>query len=111
MSLKEEILQEMNNFRAKMMEEKFAKSFKGWNKTMQYHFTDTDDHFYIKVNDGKPDEPVEGQVEKPEITYTMSSETFFSVMRGEISGMKAYTSGKLKVKASMGDLMKLQKLN
>jgi hypothetical protein len=31
-------------------------------------------------------------------------------MSGEIGGMKAYTSGKLKVKGKMPDLLKLQKL-
>ncbi len=78
---------------------------------MQYHFTDTDEKWYIKLVDGKTDEPVKGEVEKAEISYKMSTETFLEVMRSKISGLKAYSSGKLKVKASMPDLMKLQKLN
>ncbi|MEA2070678.1 MAG: SCP2 sterol-binding domain-containing protein [Asgard group archaeon] len=111
MTSKEEIIEEMNKFREKMMQEKYAKHFQGWNKTMQYYFTDRDEKYYIELVNGKPKEPKEGEIEKPEISYKMSTDTFLSLMNGEISGMKAYTSGKLKVKASMPDLMKLQKLN
>lgn len=111
MATKEEVLEEMNKFRSKIQEEKFARHFKKWNKTMQYHFTDTNEHYYIKLVDGIPEDVVEGQAEKPEISYSMSTDLFMQIQRGEISGLKAYNSGKLKVKASMSDLIKLQKLN
>jgi putative sterol carrier protein len=50
-------------------------------------------------------------VEKPEVLYEMSSDTFAAIARRETTGMKAYMQGKIKVKASMTDLMKLQKLD
>ena len=105
------IIEEINKFRAKLTEEKYAKHFKNWNKVMQYHFTDIDKHYYIKLANGVPSEIFEGEAEKPEIAYTMDTETFIQIQRGELKGLKAYNSGKVKVKASIPDLLKLQKLN
>jgi putative sterol carrier protein len=52
---------------------------------------------------------MEGKAESPAVYYEMNSDTFAAIARKEITGMKAYMQGK--VKASMGDLMKLQKLD
>jgi hypothetical protein len=41
----------------------------------------------------------------------MSSDTFLAITRKEITGMKAFTQKLVKVKASMPDLLKLQKLD
>jgi hypothetical protein len=41
----------------------------------------------------------------------MSSDTFLSIARKELTGMQAYSRKLVKVKASMGDLLKLQKLD
>ena len=78
---------------------------------MQYHFTDNDTYWYIRLVNGKPEEPKEGRLEQTEISYSMTTADFLSLMRGEVSGMKLYASGRLKAKASIADLMKLQKLN
>ncbi|MHA1124353.1 MAG: SCP2 sterol-binding domain-containing protein [Candidatus Heimdallarchaeota archaeon] len=107
----EEIIAEMNKLREKMTSEKLAHHFKNWNKTMQYHFTDTDEYWYIKLVNGQPEEPVKGKVEKPEISYKMSTTDYFALMRNEVKGLKLYNSGRLKIKAAMPDILKLQKLN
>ena len=106
----EEIVAEMKKFFVKMTSEKFARHFKTWNKTMQYHFTDIDEYWYIKVIDGQPQDPVKGKVEKPEISYQMSTTDYFALMRDEVKGLKLYNQGKLKIKAAMPDIIKLQKL-
>jgi putative sterol carrier protein len=54
---------------------------------------------------------VEGKVEGAQVTYEMSSDTFLAIHRKELSGMKAYAQKLVKVKASMPDLLKLQKLD
>jgi len=41
----------------------------------------------------------------------MDSDTFLAINRKEITGMKAYQQKKVKVKAKMPILMKLQKLD
>ena len=43
--------------------------------------------------------------------YSMSTETFLSLNRGEITGFKAYQQKKLKIKATMAETLKLQKLD
>jgi hypothetical protein len=107
----EELRQLLELQRQRFYEEEALKAFQGWTRTMQYFFTDIEEFWYIRVVNGKPGEPVEGRVERPEVLYEMSSATFAAIARREITGMKAYMQGKVKVKASMGDLMKLQKLD
>jgi putative sterol carrier protein len=107
---KEEIIAELNKFRLKFSEEKTADEFKNWNKIMLYHLTDIDDYYYIKLINGKPEEPRNEKIDNPEITYQMTAGTFMDLMHGKTTGMKAYITGKVKVKASVPDLMKLQKL-
>ncbi|NHJ87191.1 MAG: SCP2 sterol-binding domain-containing protein [Asgard group archaeon] len=107
----EEIRDEINNLCNKLTSEKFARHFKGWNKTMQYFFSDTQDYWYLKLIDGQPEEPVKGKIENPEISYEMTTDDFMSLMQGEVSGLKLYNAKRLKIKASMPDIIKLQKLN
>ena len=107
----EDIIIEMNKIREKMVDEKNSKHFKTWNKTMQYFFTDTEEYWYINLKDGQPEEAVKGKAEDPEIKYEISTEDFFALMRREISGLKLFNQKRLKIKASMPDILKLQKLD
>ena len=50
------------------------------------------------------------KAETADIKYEMSTETFYAIVKKELSGMKAYNQKKVKVKGPMSDLMKLQKL-
>ncbi len=106
----EEIRAELNNFRSKITNEKLTRHFKKWNKTMQYHFTDIEEYWYIKLVNGFPEEPVKGQVEKPEISYKIATDDWLDLMHGKVKGLKLYNQGKIKIKASMPDIIKLQKL-
>ncbi len=96
----------MNNFKS----EKAQKKFRKWTKTMSFEFTDLEKTFYVNVDKGTPGEAIEGVPDKSNVKITTDSVTWTSIMNGEISGMKAYTAKKLKVKGSMPDLLKLQKL-
>lgn len=107
---KEQLIEVLEFQSKKFLDEKVAKSFSGWNKTMQYHFTDTDEYWNIKLIDGKPQPVQQGKVEKPEIEYQMSTDTFIAIHNKELSPLKAYQQGKVKLKASITDMMKLQKL-
>lgn len=48
-----------------------------------------------------------GTTENPTATVTTSDETFIGIVTGKTNPMMAYTLGKVKVKGSMGDVMKL----
>jgi putative sterol carrier protein len=104
----EQVLEE---YRRKLLDERVAQNFRGWNKTMQYFFTDLDQFYHIRFQDGIPQAVAKGKPEKAEIQYEMSAETFVAMGRKEISGLKAYTQGKVKLKAAMPDLFKLQKVD
>jgi len=106
-----EIIAEMNKVREKMTSDKLARHFKNWNKTMQYYFTDIEEYWYIKLVNGQPEEPVKGQVEKPQISYKIATSDWLDLMHGKVKGLKLYNQGKIKIKASMPDILKLQKLD
>lgn len=88
-----------------------AASFKGWSRLMRYVFPDIGLSATIRVRDGVPDDPEEGGTAEAQVVYEMSSDTFLAIARRELTGMQAYTRKLVKVKASMGDLIKLQRLD
>ncbi len=100
----------INKMRENFLTDKAKKTFRKWNKTMAFEFTDLEQIFYFPIEAGTPNEIVEGEPEKADIKIITDSKTWVGVMKGEIGGMKAYTSKKLKVKGKMPDLLKLQKL-
>ena len=95
----------------KMTSDKLSRHFRGWNKTMQYYFTDTEEKYYIDLVNGIPQAPVKGEKPEAKIKYYMSTIDYLALMRGEIAGLKLYNQKRLKIKASMPDILKLQKLN
>lgn len=108
---KEELLKYLDEQSKKYAHEKVVKSFKNWNKNLQYHFTDTDEYYTIKLVNGQPEPVIKGKIEKPDIEYIMSTETFIALSKKEISGFKLYQQKKIKVKATMLEILKLQKLD
>ena len=108
---RDELLDIVKGQAAKFTDEKISKAYKNWNKTVQYYFPDMDEYYKIVLNNGDPVEVSQGKSEKPEIQYEMTTETFLDIVNKKISGMKAYNQKKVKVKASMPDLLKLQKLD
>jgi hypothetical protein len=107
-----EVEQALELFRSRIMDPRVVKDYRNWSgRVMQYHFTDTGAYYHIRFQDGLPQHPVKGKPEKADVTYEMSSATFLAMSRKEISGLKAYAQGKVKVRAPMPDLLKLQKLD
>ena len=52
----------------------------------------------------------EGRVENPKITLKMKDTDYVQLVNDELSGQKAFMSGKLKFKGDMNTGMKLQRL-
>jgi putative sterol carrier protein len=102
----------LESFRQKILDPRVVKDYRGWSgKVMQYHFPDSGRWFHIRFQDGLPLPAVEGKPEKAEVSYEMTSAVFAALTRKEISGLKAFAQGKVKVRAAMPDLLKLQKLD
>ncbi|MDT8893653.1 SCP2 sterol-binding domain-containing protein [Halomonas sp. I1] len=71
-----------------------AQAARGMNDIFQFHFSDAEDH-YLKVVDGEL-EICTGEHEDPSVSLSLSTETLKGVMSGEINGMTAFMTGKLK---------------
>lgn len=66
----------------------------GMNDVFQFHFSDADSH-YLAVKHGTLDIQ-QGEHDEPSVTLSLSTETLKGIMTGEINGMTAFMSGKLK---------------
>ncbi|WP_457557865.1 SCP2 sterol-binding domain-containing protein [Candidatus Harpocratesius sp.] len=107
----ETFLEILDRNRLKFIDPKVKKAFNTWNKVVQYYFTDTGEYWHFKLEKGIPGPLIQSKIEKPDILYEMSKDTFLAIDKKEISGMKAYSQKLVKVKAKMPDLLKLQKLD
>jgi putative sterol carrier protein len=110
LATREEIIAGLEKVRSKFSEEKIKKEFTGFSRTFEYVFKDLGISFHIVIKNGIPGELQNTAAEKPDIQLTMDSQMFIEIMDGRTNGMKAYTSGKLKIKGSVTDMIKLQKL-
>lgn len=78
----------------------------GMDEVFQFHFSDAGSH-YLVVKDGKLDVQ-EGEHDDPSVSLSMSTDTLKGVMSGEINGMTAFMTGKLK---ASGNVMLATKLS
>jgi aldehyde:ferredoxin oxidoreductase len=110
---REQLLQLLEEQRLRYQHTQVVHNFQGWNKAMQYHISDFDEYFLIRMVDGSAQapEPLSAPLERPEVSYQMDSETLRAMTRGEISGAEAFRRRRLKLKASFSDIMKLQSLD
>ncbi|SDK86711.1 Putative sterol carrier protein [Franzmannia pantelleriensis] len=77
----------------------------GMDDVFQFSFSDADD-YYLVVKDGSLDVQ-QGEHDDPSVTLSMSTDTLKGVMNGEINGMTAFMTGKLK---ATGNVMLATKL-
>lgn len=74
------------------------------NATVQYQLSQP---MTMKIADGACNVS-EGEADDPDVTLIMEDEDFVQLMTGELNGMTAFMTGKLKVE---GDLMLAQRLS
>ncbi|WP_017430400.1 SCP2 sterol-binding domain-containing protein [Vreelandella jeotgali] len=63
-------------------------------EVFQFHFSDLGD-YYLSVDDGTLD-MAPGEHDDPSVSLSLSSDTLKGLMRGEINGMSAFMSGRIK---------------
>lgn len=106
---KGEIISELKSLGSKFEDPKIQRRFKEYNKTIQFSFPDIGVVIYMRIGDASLDEIGEGEVEA-ELAVTMDSTMLKAILSREESPMAAYSTGKLKTKGEVPDLLKLQKL-
>jgi putative sterol carrier protein len=89
---------------------KVQASLKGFTKTLQFKFSDTNELWLIRAVDGNQATLTLETVEKPDILVTMATDILAGIMDKKINGTTAYMQRKIQVKGAMEDLMKLQKI-
>jgi putative sterol carrier protein len=84
--------------------------FDGWVNNLVMSFPDINKSFVFKINGSEGIEMVEGSDENATIQVSMASDMFVKLLSKQINAIKAYSSGALKVKGEMKNLLKLRKL-
>ncbi|MEU8845666.1 SCP2 sterol-binding domain-containing protein [Streptomyces sp. NPDC048564] len=82
----------------------------GLNRTLQWKITDVDPGIWaFEIKDGQG-RLIPGGVDEPDTTFVTSSETWVAIAEGRQDAMRAFMTGKLKVKGDMMLAMKVPKL-
>lgn len=82
----------------------------GMNKTIQWNITGEDSGVWaFQIADGAG-QLIPGGIENPDITFTISGKNWLAIAEGKLDSMKAFMTGKLKVKGDMTIAVKLPQL-
>ncbi|UDM09026.1 SCP2 sterol-binding domain-containing protein [Halomonas sp. NyZ770] len=81
---------------------------KGMNEVFQFHFSDAGSH-YLSVQDGSLGVH-EGEHDDPSVSLSLSTDTLKGIMSGDINGMTAFMTGKLKATGNVTLATKLTSL-
>lgn len=84
-----------------------ASAATGMSKTLQWNITgDETGVWAFQIVDGIG-QLIPGGVEKPDVIFTTSGKDWIAIAEGKLDSMKAFMSGKLKVKGDMMLAMKV----
>lgn len=85
-------------------------SLKGFSKSIQFSLTDVKEEYVFKFDDGKLTSFEKKNDPNSNIIVTTTNALMDRIMAKKDDAVSAYMSGKIKVKATMEDLMRLQGL-
>lgn len=80
------------------------KKLAGKNRVVQLTLTDAPS-WVFHIRDGKIERIEEGSAPKPDIVVATSKDDLLAVFNGQLKAMQAYLSGRVKVRASFGDIL------
>ncbi len=113
MSVEEEkeVLEKLvQKFRKKIDEDESLKEdIKDFERDIQVDF-DSGNHYNTSLESGEVGEIQEGPIEDSDITIATDVGTLDDLLEGEVGAMQAYASNKIKVDASLTDMLKFKKL-
>jgi len=83
---------------------------KGLTKTLQVSLTDLKEDYVFSIQNGVLSGVEKKSLPTPDISVTIASSLMEGIMNRTSNGILAYFTGKLKMKGTREDLLKLQKL-
>jgi putative sterol carrier protein len=108
-----EVVAGINKVLEKLLEEENQKRFKKWNKSIAFTFKDLGKTWTTTLTAGVPTDLEEKKIDKSikyDIHVITDPETWIGIIQKEIKALSAVTSGKLKIKGKMTDLLKLKRV-
>ncbi len=103
------ILNQIQSLSSKFDDPKIRRTFKQYNKTIQFTFPDIDSTIFMRIGDAKILEIGVG-VADAELELIMDTSVFTAIIERSENPLAAYSEGKLKTKGDIPDILKLQKL-
>jgi putative sterol carrier protein len=100
----------LERIRGRFGEPSIQESFRGFTKKIMFDFTDTEEQYVLSVVDGREASVEKSAAQGADVVVTISTDTLSGVMNRTTNPVTAYMMRKIKVKGSMDDLMKLQKI-
>ena len=82
----------------------------GLDRTISCHIRDLKTGFHGRLRGGSITELADGENPSAQIKLSVSSDDLLAIVAGELGFAGAWASGRVSVKASFGDLLKLRKL-
>jgi hypothetical protein len=79
-------------------------------KTIQIDVTDLDTSYWTKLAGGRLGTLRKGEAEDPDIKLRASGDDLLAMIDGELGLLKSYLSGRVRIEASLSDLLALRKL-
>jgi putative sterol carrier protein len=99
----------LESIRNKFSNPDVQEKFKDVVKQVQFEFTDVKEQYFISIDRGSAG-IVKGSTDKPDVLVSTTSDILEGIMNRKINPVVAYSTRKIKVKGSMEDLLRLQKL-
>jgi putative sterol carrier protein len=81
-----------------------------FDRSLACRITDLGAAFHGRLENGRIVDLADGDDPKAKITLIISSDDLLELVAGRLDAKKAFASGRLKIKASVFDLLKLQRL-
>ena len=85
-------------------------SLNGLTKTLQVSLTDLNEDYAFTIKDGLLAEVDRMSLSAPDISVTIASSLMEGILNGTSNGILAYFTGRLKMKGTRDDLLRIQKL-
>lgn len=95
---------------ARFEQPEIKQAFQGYNKTLQFKFTDLQRNFTLSIAGDGSAALAEQTVSQPDVQVTITSDTLAGILDRKVNPVNAYITRKIKVTGKMDDLLRLQKL-